>query len=631
MATKPGILTAWPWQKLGSFKYVVLAPWVAQSMYLWVTKPEERDVSNFLIFPFLLWRWLHNQIWISLSRHQTARGKHKIVNKGIEFEQVDREENWDDQIILNGLVYYVLNRFAPGTSHLPLWRTDGMILTILLHMGPVEFLYYWLHRALHHHYLYSRYHSHHHSSIVTEPITSVIHPFAEILSYYILFSIPQLVMLFTGTLSHLALIIYVSYIDFMNNLGHCNFELVPHTLFKIFPLLKYLIYTPSFHSLHHTQFRTNYSLFMPLYDYLYGTVDKSSDTLYENSLKVKKEIPQVVYLTHPTSLDSIYHLRLGLASMASKPYSTKWYLLMIQPFTCLSMILTCNFGSTFTSESIKLDKLKMETWVIPRFSFHYFLPWHRDSINDMIEKAVLEADSEGVKVLSLGLLNQYAELNANGKLFLLKNPQLKVRLVDGNALAVAVVLNSIPQGTESVVMIMRGDLSKATSAIALVLCKRGIKVATVSEQEDLELKRELPSKFWSNLQDISDKNNIDAKVWLVGNGVTDSEQKRAPKGACFIPFCQFPAKSLRKDCFYYTTPAMRVPKNLENMHACENWLPRRVMSAWRVAGIVHAMEGWDAHEYGKEMLDPDRVWNAALGHGFLPLSYPSFNINGLKN
>jgi hypothetical protein len=35
----------------------------------------------------------------------------------------------------------------------------------------VEFLYYWLHRALHHHYLYSRYHSHHHSSIVTEPIT----------------------------------------------------------------------------------------------------------------------------------------------------------------------------------------------------------------------------------------------------------------------------------------------------------------------------------------------------------------------------------------------------------------------------------------------------------------------------
>ncbi|AQK55501.1 Protein ECERIFERUM 1 [Zea mays] len=55
------------------------------------------------------------------------------------------------------------------------------------------------------------------------------------------------------------------------SLGHCNFELVPRLLFDVFPPLKYLMYTPSFHSLHHTQFRSNYSLFMPLYDHLYGT------------------------------------------------------------------------------------------------------------------------------------------------------------------------------------------------------------------------------------------------------------------------------------------------------------------------------------------------------------------------
>lgn len=54
----------------------------------------ERDVSNFLIFPFLLWRMLHNQIWISLSRYRTAKGKNRIVDKTIEFEQVDRERNW---------------------------------------------------------------------------------------------------------------------------------------------------------------------------------------------------------------------------------------------------------------------------------------------------------------------------------------------------------------------------------------------------------------------------------------------------------------------------------------------------------------------------------------------------------
>ncbi|KAK2986123.1 hypothetical protein RJ640_024622, partial [Escallonia rubra] len=156
--------------------YVVLAPWVVHSMYSYITKDDrERDLSNFLIFPFLLTRMLHNQIWISLSRYVTAKGKHRIVDKSIEFEQIDRERDWlvikDDQILFNGTLFYLGNLTLNGGSHLPFWRTDGVIITILLHTGAVEFLYYWLHRAFHHHFLYSRYHSHHHSSIVTEPIT----------------------------------------------------------------------------------------------------------------------------------------------------------------------------------------------------------------------------------------------------------------------------------------------------------------------------------------------------------------------------------------------------------------------------------------------------------------------------
>ena len=45
------------------------------------------------------------------------------------------------------------------------------------------------------------------------------------------------------------------------------------------------------------------------------------------------------------------------------------------------------------------------------------------------------------------------------------------------------------------------------------------------------------------------------------------------------------------------------------------------MSAERVAGIVHALEGWDAHECGDTILDVEKVWNAALQHGFLPLKH----------
>lgn len=77
----------------------------------------------------------------------------------------------DDQIILTGLGYYIVNKTLAGASRLPIWNTNGVVITASLHAGPVEFLYYWLHRALHHHFLYSRYHSHHHSSIVTQPVT----------------------------------------------------------------------------------------------------------------------------------------------------------------------------------------------------------------------------------------------------------------------------------------------------------------------------------------------------------------------------------------------------------------------------------------------------------------------------
>lgn len=74
---------------------MVLAPWAIHSTYSFMVKGEkERDIGYLLIFPFLLVRMLHNQIWISLSRYRTAKGNNRIVDKGIEFEQVDRERNW---------------------------------------------------------------------------------------------------------------------------------------------------------------------------------------------------------------------------------------------------------------------------------------------------------------------------------------------------------------------------------------------------------------------------------------------------------------------------------------------------------------------------------------------------------
>ncbi|KAK9116768.1 hypothetical protein Sjap_015715 [Stephania japonica] len=622
MASQPGLLTEWPWTWLGRFKYVVLAPWAVHSTLSFLAADKnERDLSYFLIFPFLIFRIIHSQLWISFSRYRTASGTNRILDKSIEYDQVDRETNWDDQIILNGLILYLGHTFLDGAKRAPLWRSEGVILVTLLHMGPVEFLYYWLHRALHHHFLYNRYHSHHHSSIVTEPITSVIHPFAEHLMYFTLFAIPLSTLWYTGTLSIVALTGYIIYIDVMNNMGHCNFECVPNWLFHAFPLLKFFIYTPSFHSLHHTQFRTNYSLFMPIYDYIYGTMDKSSDSLYEKSLRRGEEYPDVVYLTHPTTPDSIYHLRIAFASVAASPYYSsnhKLYHKMLMPLMrWLSLLISALFNDPIVVERNMLNQLRMQTWVVPRYSHQYGRPYERKVINQLIERAIFKAQNSGVKVLSLGLLNQDEELNKSGALYVEKHPKMKIRLVDGSSLAVAIVLNSIPKGTNMVVL--RGGTCKVALAIVQALCRDGIQVIAVCKSEYEKLRSRLCSDSSNNLVSSS---NHSPTVWLVGNGLVEEEQRKAAKGTLFIPFSQLPPPSWkrRKDCIYHSTPAMVIPKALENMDSCENWLARRVMSASRVAGIVHALEGWKEQECGDTMLEVTKVWDAALRHGFRPLN-----------
>ena len=106
---------------------------------------------------------------------------------------------------------------------------------------------------------------------------------------------------------------------------------------------------------------------MPIYDYIYGTWDESTDTLYETTLEKQEDIPNVVHLTHLTTLQSIYHLRLGFASLASKPLNTKWYL---WPLSFGSFLMTLMYGKAFMVEKNTFKNLKAQLWIIPRYLIH---------------------------------------------------------------------------------------------------------------------------------------------------------------------------------------------------------------------------------------------------------------------
>ena len=72
---------------------------------------------------------------------------------------------------------------------------------------------------------------------------------------------------------------------------------------------------------------------------------------------------------------------------------------------------------------------------------------------------------------------QGEEVNMNGELYIQRNPNLKIKVVDGSSLAVAVILNSIPKGTTKV--LFRGKLSKVAYFTALALCQKGIQVPLI--------------------------------------------------------------------------------------------------------------------------------------------------------
>lgn len=69
---------------------------------------------------------------------------------------------------------------------------------------------------------------------------------------------------------------------------------------------------------------------------------------------------------------------------------------------------------------------------------------------------------------------QGEELNRYGGLYVHRHPELKMKVVDGSSLAVAVILNSIPKGTTEV--LLRGNLTKVAYATAFALCQKGIQV-----------------------------------------------------------------------------------------------------------------------------------------------------------
>lgn len=73
-----------------------------------------------------------------------------------------------------------------------------------------------------------------------------------------------------------------------------------------------------------------------------------------------------------------------------------------------------------------------------------------------------------------GVGRQNESLNGGGTYFVNKHKDLRIRIVHGNTLTVAVILNTI--GTDVKQIFLTGATSKIGRAVAIYLCRQGVRV-----------------------------------------------------------------------------------------------------------------------------------------------------------
>ncbi|XP_078439971.1 very-long-chain aldehyde decarbonylase GL1-1-like [Wolffia australiana] len=613
-------LSSYPWENLGSYKYILYGPLLAKALN---TRPWEGATPSWWVHILLLCalRGLIHTLWCSFGNMLFLTRNRRIVKDGVDFKQIDKEWHWDNFLILQAFIGAGAYYLFPAADSLPLWNAKGLLYALLVHMTVSETLFYFSHRLFHTGFLYRRYHSLHHSVPVPQSHTAGL---ATPMEHLVLSAVQGMPLLCSFSMGHGSIALVYGYVlgfDFLRAMLHSNVEVLPSGLFQRIPFLRYLLATPTYHTLHHKEHDSNFCLFMPIFDLLGSTLNPKSWEEHERICKVKNEdVPGFVFLLHAVDVVSSMHSPFVFRSYASHAYVTNLLVLPLWPVAFAVMICMWAFSKTFLVSFYNLRGRLHQIWLVPRFGFQYFLPWAKDGINAQIEHAILRADRLGVKVLSLAALNKNESLNGGGTLYVKKHPELRVRVVHGNTLTAAVIINEIPNDVSEV--FLTGATSKLGRAIALYLCRRRIRVLmlTASVERFQRIQREAPPELQHYLVQVTKYQAAQiCKTWIVGKWLSYKEQQWAPAGTHFHQFVVPPVFEFRRDCTYGKLAAVRLPKDVQGLGMCEYKLDRGVIHACHAGGVVHFLEGWTHHEVGAIDVDKiDVVWEAALRHGLRP-------------
>jgi sterol desaturase/sphingolipid hydroxylase (fatty acid hydroxylase superfamily) len=546
-------------------------------------------------------RYLVAFVFNVISCTESFVSNRRIQDKNPPKEQMERENDWDDALVFSVIAFSVVDLCTPFFNIQVGLSWESFTYCFLIgHYFFVEPVYWLAHYSMHNiPGLYRLTHFHHHKSIVTMARSGTSHPIAENLYYMANFSLAFLVPAYFNQFSPYLIAGYMVWFDIMNSIGHCNFEVMPSIVTK--KPFKYFIYNSCYHTLHHTHFKVNYCLFCPIWDYIFNTVSKKNQLLYNQTVNQDDNKIDAVFLGHSFGLNMncfrYKHFFIHKSTLENISNN------MWSPFTYLFWKVVRFCTDSLIADRYRFDKIKCETWGLALNPYNYI--YDTNMANKMLFRSIICAHKRGAKYIGLGAMNKSVIVNNNGEDIVrmlesyFKEP-IPVRIIHGNTLTSALVYNKIKElvksGNHKSILMTGG-----TSTIGKAVLQRLVDDLDITILVYTKSKERFNLLYKSeNMVHVSCMSEVPkhCTLWCTGS----STLKSVRSDTIVVDFA---APSNKDVCDsdstapvkYYTPTSVLINKKLCDITFChlhENTIPSCLLSL-----MIHAQEDLDVNEVGE--------------------------------
>lgn len=217
-------------------------------------------------------------IWIKFSKWAK---NHRVVNREIPWKVIGKDILSASLILgIDAATFVILipTGMLKVDGHASL---QANLITFVVFFIAFEAYFYYLHRALHHPKLFWI-HKHHHSSVATNPWTSLSFSVIERLILLVgAAGVPAVISQFVP-IPEIGYSLYFLTNYILNVYGHLNVEFMPKIYVRT---VGQVVNTTTYHALHHLRYRGHFGLFTRFLDRAHGTEFKDYPDMHAKALQ----------------------------------------------------------------------------------------------------------------------------------------------------------------------------------------------------------------------------------------------------------------------------------------------------------------------------------------------------------